>query len=349
MPCRKLSDPGPLRGPAIDGGLGLSAVTCNLCGKDDYDIVFEKGVAQRSRIVRCRHCSLMYSNPREADVDCVEIAQYDPEHVLDAIMNRSKWRLEKEALQVRDYESTRRYLAELFPQRGRLVEIGSGLGYLLDFFRKDGWTALGVEPNEGLCRYARQILGVDARGGTIEQARLDADFADVVTMIHVIEHVPDPAAVFREVFRVLRPGGCFVVETPRYDTLMLKLLGKRERSLSCNGHIYFFTSETLKQMAAAAGFKLLRHECVGRSMTLDRLLYNIGVISKSKAVQKAVYDTSRQLRLSRFSLTVNVRDMQRIYLHKPQEVVQEPRPAADADDTAEATTGAQADALHPVY
>lgn len=317
----------------------MTSVTCNLCGKDDYDVVFDKGVAQRSRIVRCRHCSLMYSNPREADVDCVEIAQYDPEHVLDAIMNRSKWRLEKEALQVRDYESTRRHLAALFPERGRLVEIGSGLGYLLDFFRKDGWATVGIEPNEGLCRYARQVLGVDARAGTLEQAQLGAGSADVVTMIHVIEHVPDPASVFREVFRVLRPGGCFVVETPRYDTLMFKLLGKRERSLSCNGHIYFFTSDTLRKMATDAGFELLMHDYVGRSMTFDRLLFNVGVISKSKAVQQAVQNASRRLGLSRFSMTVNVHDMQRVCLRKPVTATSTP-PAGEAPHAARSSSTA---------
>lgn len=312
----------------------MSSVTCNLCGKDDYDVVFEKGVAQRNRIVRCRHCSLMYANPREHDVDCVEIAQYDPEHVLEAIMTRSKWRVDKEALQVRDYEKTRRYLATLFPERGRLVEIGSGLGYLLDFFRKDGWSTIGIEPNEGLCRYARQMLGVDARAGTLEEAQLDAGSADVVTMIHVIEHVPDPASVFREVFRVLRPGGCFVVETPRYDTLMFRLLGKRERSLSCNGHIYFFTSDTLRRMATDAGFEPLKHDYVGRSMTLDRLLFNVGVMSKSKSVQQAVAGASKRLDLSRFSMTVNVHDMQRICLRKP--LACETAPAPDRDPQAAA-------------
>jgi 2-polyprenyl-3-methyl-5-hydroxy-6-metoxy-1,4-benzoquinol methylase len=259
----------------------------------------------------------MYSNPREHEVDCEAIRKYDPQGVLDRILSQSKWRLEKEALQVRDYRDTRKYLADLYPDRGRLLEIGSGLGYLLDSFRKDGWTALGVEPNEGLCRYAQQVLGADVIPGTLEDAKLEAASLDAALMIHVIEHVPDPAAVLKDVFRLLKPGGTFVVETPRYDTLMFRLLGKRERSLSCDGHIYFFTSTTLKKMALTAGFDVSKIDFVGRSLTADRLLYVFGHIAKSKALEARLHQVSERLRLNKITMTLNVRDMQRLYLRKP--------------------------------
>jgi 2-polyprenyl-3-methyl-5-hydroxy-6-metoxy-1,4-benzoquinol methylase len=306
-----------VRGAFGGHGQCMSYVSCNLCGKDDYVVLFEAGVAQRSRIVKCSHCGLMYSNPRVAEVDCEAIKSFDPQSVLDGLLGRSKWRLEKESLQVRDYSDTRKFVAGMYPERGLLVEIGSGLGYLLDFFRKDGWTAFGIEPNEGLCRYARQTLGLSVASGTLQEADLQSESADVVSMIHVIEHVPDPSAVFSEVFRVLKPGGCFVVETPRYDTLMFKLLGKRERSLNCDGHIFFFTTETLKRMAGNAGFEVLKVDYVGRSMTLGRLLYNVGVVSKSKRLQQALYAASQRWRLNHVSMTINVRDMQRLYLRKP--------------------------------
>ena len=47
----------------------------------------------------------------------------------------------------------------------------------------------------------------------------------MVVFIHVIEHVPDPLETLRSIYRVLKPGGHLVIETPRYDSLMFKLLG----------------------------------------------------------------------------------------------------------------------------
>jgi SAM-dependent methyltransferase len=191
------------------------------------------------------------------------------------------------------------------------------MGHLLNFFREDGWDAVGIEPNVGLCRCAREDLHLNAIAGTLEEVKLASDYADVATMMHVIEHVPDPLSTLKEVYRVVKPGGVFVMETPRYDSLMFRLLGSRERSLSCDGHIYFFTTTTLAKLAQKAGFRLLRTDLVGRSMTLERLLYNVGVVSKSKGIQAALGKISSALGLNRLSISLNLRDMQRMYLEKP--------------------------------
>ena len=294
----------------------MKYVACNLCGQDDYAVMYEAGVAQINRVVACRHCGLMYANPRSKEEDHVQIRGYDPDYVIEQITVHERQRLEKEALQVRDYEVARALVAQRFPHRGRLLEVGSGLGYLLDYFRKDGWDTLGVEPNAGLCRYAERELGLKVVPEILDDAGIADESFDVVLMMHVIEHVPDPIDAMREVHRILKPGGLFVMETPRYDTLMFKLMGKRERSLSCDGHIYFFTSESLARLSGQAGFSILREDMVGRSLTIDRLTYNIGVMTKSKAVQSALRVLSQRARLHKLHVSINLRDMERIYLHK---------------------------------
>ena len=140
---------------------------------------------------------------------------------------------------------------------------------------------------------------------------------DPVLMMHVIEHVPDPVDTLREIFRILRPGGTLVMETPIYDSLIFKLLGRRERSVSCEGHIYFFTSATLARISEKAGFQVLRADRVGRSMNLSRLVYNIGVMSKSPTIQGVLSKAARSSRFDRLSFSLNVRDMEPIYLGKP--------------------------------
>lgn len=249
------------------------------------------------------------------DVDLIR--DYDPEWVLEHVTTTNKWRLEKELLQLRDYRTTKRFLAERFPDRGTLVEIGCGMGYLLNFFAKDGWMTIGVEPNVGLGSYARKEFGLKVIDGTLEEAKFASGSADVATMMHVIEHVPDPTATLAEIYRVLKPGGCFVLETPRYDTLIFKLLGRRERSLSCDGHIYFFTSETLVKVTRKVGFSVIKTDYVGRSLSIERLLYNVGIICKRKTIQKTLQNISDRLQLNRLAITLNFRDMQRMYLEKP--------------------------------
>lgn len=290
-------------------------VTCNLCHVNNTTVVFPAGVAQLNEIVRCNRCGLMYANPRK-DADCVNIEAWEDNPDFDMAKERPQ-HYEKEQLQVRDYANTRAFLAQLYPRRGKLVELGSSMGLLLDSFRKDGWDVLGIDPDRNGCRHATQRLNIPTIATTLEAAGQPDESVNVVVMLHVIEHVPDPVQTLQEIHRVLKPGGHLVLETPRYDTLMYKLLGRRERSLGCDGHIYFFTTDTLRKTYEAAGFEPVRLDYVGRSLTLDRLAYNVGVITRSRPIQAKISSLSRRLGFQNVRFHLNFRDMQRVCIRKP--------------------------------
>jgi SAM-dependent methyltransferase len=294
----------------------LNNVACNLCGSGDHSVLFKAGVAQINQIVKCNRCGLLFANPRR-DADHVGIESWPDDPKWDAAREHPQ-RYEKEQLQVRDYATTRAFINGLHLGRGRLLEIGSSFGFLLDAFRADGWNVVGIEPDRNAARHAKQNLGVETINCTLEVAGIPSESIDVVVMLHVIEHVPDPLATLREIRRVLKPGGHLVIETPRYDTLMFAILGRRERSLSCDGHIFFFTTASLRAAYEKAGFALTRFDCVGRSLTLDRLAYNLAVMSKNAALRAVVGRLSRRLMLHKLRLSINIRDMQRVYLEKPK-------------------------------
>jgi SAM-dependent methyltransferase len=190
------------------------------------------------------------------------------------------------------------------------------MGFLLAKFRDDGWDVRGIEPNKGYCEFVGEYHGIEASPTILEKANWPDASVDVVVIIHVIEHVPDPLHTLEEIFRVLKPGGSLVIETPRYDSLMFKLLRHRERSVSCDGHIYFFTTDTLKRMCEKAGFRFGSVKYVGRSLNLARLLWNVGVMSKSKTVQRIIGKASEALGFSKVHMRLNARDMQRMVLLK---------------------------------
>lgn len=295
--------------------ISRNTVPCNVCGSTDYSVLFGPGVAQANQIVKCDQCGLIYANPRK-DADHVHIKSWPDDPEWDPVI-RNPQRFEKEQLQTRDYDKTRALLNRLYPNRGHVLEVGSGFGSLLQTFRMDGWRVTGVEPDRNLARYTTAKLGIETINGILESANIPSESVDVAIMLHVIEHVPDPVGTLKEIYRVLKPGGHMVLETPRYDTLMFKLLGRRERSVSCDGHIYFFTTNSLRRAYERAGFSLLQFQCVGRSLTLDRLAYNAGVISKNRSLQRVIGRLSRHLMLQKVKLTINLRDMQRICVQKP--------------------------------
>ena len=289
----------------------MTYVRCNLCGADDSTELFPAGYAQLHRIVRCNQCGLMYANPQQR-VDCTLFAgqceEYDPES------EEHRLYYQKELVQLPDNEAALRTLDEVFPRRGRLLEIGSYAGVFLERIQKDGWEATGLEPYTAVANYARSTYGLNIVEGTLPHpAFTDASF-DAVIMLHVIEHMPDPARDLREIRRILKPGGVLVVETPRFDSLMFKLLGRRERSIqNCAGHIYFFTRTTLRQLLVRNGFQVFRADCVGRTLTLERFIYNVGLVGRCEPIRRVLSRLSRMLRCEKIRMHVNVRDMQRVY------------------------------------
>jgi SAM-dependent methyltransferase len=205
-------------------------------------------------------------------------------------------------------------LNDLVPKRGQLLEIGSFCGIFLERIRANGWEVTGLEPDRRVADYSRTKYGLNIVDGVLPNSALPAGHFDAVMMLHVIEHMPDPSENLREIHRILKPGGVLVVETPRFDSLMFKMLGRRERSLgNCNGHIYFFTVPALRRMFEKSGFDVMKVELVGRTLTIDRFFFNLGVISRSNLVKRWLYSMSKTLHLDRHSIHVNVRDMQRIY------------------------------------
>jgi 2-polyprenyl-3-methyl-5-hydroxy-6-metoxy-1,4-benzoquinol methylase len=289
----------------------MQYVKCNLCGADDYTVRFPKGFAQLHRIVRCNQCGLMYANPQEL-VDCEKFETEAYPKVFDEAQSRQYF--QKQHVQLPDNLRALRKLDQLQPKRGRLLEIGSFCGIFLERIRADGWDTTGLEPDRGAADYSRAKYSHNIVNGILPNPAFSDHTFDAVVALHVIEHMPDPSENLREIHRILKPGGVLVIETPRFDSLTFKLLGRRERSIcNCNGHIYFFTVPTLRRVFEKNGFEVVEVELVGRTLTADRLLYNIGLMMRSARVQTWLSKLSANLHLDKFRLYLNARDMQRVY------------------------------------
>lgn len=288
-----------------------SDIPCNLCGSNDFVVLFKHGEAQINQIVRCKACGFMYASPLAKKPGVEEMASWDPD--FDVLtMPDMKVRYDKERLQIRDYRNSRQEMENIYPRKGRLLEIGSSFGYGLKAWHDCGWDVVGVEPWGYGARYAKEKLGLTVHADILKNVGFEKESFDVIVMLHVIEHVPDPFAELQEIFRILKPGGRFICETPTYDSLVFKLLGRRERSLSCDGHIFFFTVETLRSMGHKAGFDVERVRLVGRSMTAQRLVDNIGIVSKVPWFRNAARSTTRFLQFDKIPIYLNLKDMQRI-------------------------------------
>jgi SAM-dependent methyltransferase len=136
-----------------------------------------------------------------------------------------------------------------------VLEIGFGRGLLMSRFLHEGNRVTGVDPGaleRDLDRDVRRRAVIHAQPAESLDVP-DASF-DLVYGIHVVEHLDDPAAVFRMCHRALRPGGLLYLMTPNAESKGLTLFREAWWNLEDPTHVRFFTARSLSTMLRAAGF-----------------------------------------------------------------------------------------------
>jgi methionine biosynthesis protein MetW len=162
----------------------------------------------------------------------------------------------------------------------RYLDIGCGDGTLLALARSHRYPVVyGLDLAEVVVRRAwvTCLVQLDhVEGVTLLQADVDRrlPFADgsidAVTALAVLEHVFDPYHVVREVGRILRPGGQFLVEVPnlvwlprRWAVLRGRLPVTGDEEGWDGGHLHYFTFATLQQLLREHGFTIERAQSTG--------------------------------------------------------------------------------------
>lgn len=148
-----------------------------------------------------------------------------------------------------DVSEELRYLNALPPSR--ILDVGCGLGFFLSGL-DHRHERHGVEVSRFASMHARTWGTIHT--GTLESATYPSASFEAVVLHHVIEHVQDPSALLAEIFRVLAPGGHFVLGTPDFDSAAARRFGKKFRLLHDPTHISLFSCESLQRLVTAHGF-----------------------------------------------------------------------------------------------
>ena len=260
----------------------LEQVCCNLCGADDYEIVYPARYQEArpeaimetfrssgdeilvDQLVRCRKCGLQYLNPRLGSD--VIITGYS-EGVDEAFISQN-------AARERTFARSLANIEKLKPAKGRLLDVGTAGGAFPGVAARRGWQVLGCEPNRWMAEWGSDHYGIEIKAGTIFDLSIPDSEFDVVTLWDVLEHTPDPMAVLQECRRILKPGGLLVVNYPDVQSLVARLMGRKWVFL-LSVHLYYFTPPTIKAMLEKVGFKVTRFKRHWQSLELGYILFRM--------------------------------------------------------------------------
>jgi SAM-dependent methyltransferase len=164
----------------------------------------------------------------------------------------------------------------LKPDGGTMLDVGCGGGDFLALMQAERhWQVAGLEPNAAAVRYAREARHLNVQVGQLPADTLPSQSFDVITMWHVLEHVPDPAQVLAEVRRLLRPAGVLIVGVPLSDSVEAQWFGANWAGYDVPRHLVTFTRSSLLLLAERSGFSL--EEQMGVVQSYSSLRISIGM------------------------------------------------------------------------
>ncbi len=161
---------------------------------------------------------------------------------------------------------------------GRILDVGSGYGFFLHYMANRGWRADGIEisqPGRNYCQ--THFPGLNIRSTPLPDPSIPGNSYDAVTLFYVIEHLPDPLIVLREVFRLLRPGGVVLLRWP-HTTPIVRLLGPFSRYLDLYHtpyHLFDFSKLFIEKQLATIGFINIKTFISGKTKPSS----NLGMVS----------------------------------------------------------------------
>ncbi len=209
------------------------------------------GAVVRSTLVECAKCSHVFLNPQPTWEELKSF--YSENYTCYSTSTQGETLSEK---QVKDALVTPKEISHVpVIPGGRLLDIGCGTGELIRAMTAVGVEAEGVEPIHLAAETARR-LGRRVFCGTLEDAQYPDDWFDAISMIHVLEHVPEPGRLLQLCLRILKPRGSITIAVPNFDSSVFRLVRNYWVGLQLPTHLHHFRTHSLKHLVVGSGLKV---------------------------------------------------------------------------------------------
>lgn len=290
----------------------VKRISCNLCGSNNYEVIYkrraedpndppqskylisEEDIQKPDRLFRCNRCGLIFA---ERDKN------------FDYYVNRYAEMIDKEYI---EEERGRRQASVKILERigrykdtGRLLDIGCASGFLLDEARRRKWKVYGIEISKWAATYAKERLNLNVIRGTVEDAAFSDGYFDVIVMLDILEHLPDPKYTLQEARRVLKEDGVLYISTPNISSAISRILRAKWWGIN-KFHLFYFSKKTLEKLLDVSGFKVKKYNPHVRIFSIN--YWALRLKAYSYILYKILDFVSRIGRLGRLHLRINLRD-----------------------------------------
>ena len=265
----------------------INRQTCPFCAQQGPRLKYR---FKDCAILRCGQCSLMWLYPKPGLEQLHQV--YDDGYYqnkdffqkdgtkLYGYVGYLAERINKQYVYQRVVDRVERLLPvrEVEPGREkRWLDVGCGLGFLMDVAFDHGFRVRGVEFNRSAIRYIQSKFTFPVDYGLVQELKFDEAF-DVISLFDVIEHLEDPVDSLRCLRKTIAPGGVCVIQTMDSDSLVSRLIGKHlEDFRRTREHLYFFTRKSLTRILNETGWEVIDIRFIGHTFQIRDLIKRFAV------------------------------------------------------------------------
>jgi len=155
---------------------------------------------------------------------------------------------------------------DLNTEKLKILDVGCGYGYWCHKLNENfDYEVLGMDLNMNKVLYGKNRLKLNF--DFIENVIEDKDFItknknqfDIITCWHVLEHVYDPILFIKNILKLLKKGGVFIMELPNEDDELLSISPEYSKLIHFEDHCNYFNRETLKYLFKKCNIKEINYD-----------------------------------------------------------------------------------------
>ena len=246
-------------------------------------------VSQKDFVIqRCQKCSFQFTNPRP---DSEEIGSYYKSEQYVSHNDQSSGLINTAYRVARNFtlNSKVNLVNKINGNAGHILDVGCGTGTFLENCKEQGWQIVGVEPDAEAARAAITKLQIDI---PTDISRLErTDLFDIITLWHVLEHIPDLDKTIHQLYERLADDGTLLIAVPNSDSYDAQYFKQYWAAYDVPRHLHHFTPKTIELLFKEHSFSLVDK----KPMVLDA--FYIALLSTRYQTGKTNYLKSVQIGL----------------------------------------------------
>lgn len=148
-------------------------------------------------------------------------------------------------------------ISNVCSNKGALLDVGCGTGDFLEVACKAEWDITGIEPNAA----ARQVANKKTNQSVIDStdiSKLNTNSYDVITLWHVLEHLPDLDTQLDIYKNLLKLKGTLIIAVPNYKSYDAELYAEYWAAYDVPRHLWHFSQSSMRNFADRIGMKVIK-------------------------------------------------------------------------------------------